>query len=101
MNTAQIREAVQSFYADIWNRHDKAKIALLLSPNFTFHGSLGQTRKGHDGFASYVDFVHDAVGDFRCDILELVIDGSRAFARMRFSGIHRRELFGFQPTGKP
>ena len=101
MSADQIRTVVQSFYADIWNQRDTSKIALLLSPNFTFRGSLGQTRTGHGGFASYVDFVHDAVAGFRCDILELVVEGSKAFARMRFSGIHRGELFGFQPTGKP
>ena len=101
MSADHIRTVVQSFYADIWNRRDKAKIALLLCPSFTFRGSLGQTRTGPDGFAAYVDFVYDAVAGFRCDILELVVEGSKAFARMRFSGTHRGELFGFQPTGKP
>src|SRR2546421_9271543 len=79
MSTDLIRTVVQSFYADIWNRRDKSKIAVLLSPNFTFRGSLGETRTGHDGFASYVDFVYDAVAGFRCDIVELIVEGSKAF----------------------
>ena len=54
----------------------------------------------HDGFASYLDHVHEVLDEFRCDILDLVIDDPRAFARMRFSGIHRSEVFGYQPTGK-
>jgi predicted ester cyclase len=101
MNTNQIRAVVESFYADIWNRHDKSKIPTLLCADFVFRGSLGQARTGHNGFASYVDSVHAALADYRCDILDLVIEEPKAFARMRFSGIHRGELFGFQPTGKP
>ena len=101
MNPNHIRAVVESFYADIWNRHDKAKIPELLRADFTFRGSLGQMKTGHGGFASYVEFVHQAVLEFRCDILDLVIEEPKAFARMRFSGVHRGELFGFQPTGKP
>lgn len=100
MNTNRMRMVVESFYADLWNRHDKSRIPILLRSDFTFRGSLGQAKAGHNGFASYVDFVHEAVAEFRCDILDLVIEEPKAFARMRFSGIHRGELFGHQPTGK-
>lgn len=47
-----------------------------------------------------MDFVHQALGDYRCDILDLVIDGNQAFARMLFSDIHVGEFFGYKPTGK-
>ena len=101
MNSSHIRTVVESFYADIWNRHDKSKIADLLCDDCTFRGSLGQTRVGHEGFGAYVDSVHAALASYRCDILDLVVEGPKAFARMRFSGIHRGEFLGYQPTGKP
>jgi len=101
MTPSHIRSVVESFYSDIWNRHDKSKIPALLCDGFTFRGSLGQAKVGHEGFGTYVDFVHSALAGYRCDILDLVIEGSKAFARMRFSGIHRGEFFGYQPTGKP
>ena len=100
LNTNHIRVAVESFYADIWNRHDKSKIPVLLCANFTFRGSLEQAKTGHEGFASYVDFVHEALDEYQCEILDLVIEEPKAFARMRFSGIHRADFFGFPPTGK-
>jgi len=96
-----IRAVVESFYDDIWNRHDKSKIPALLRDNFRFRGSLGQTRAGHEEFGAYVDFVHSTLAGYRCDILDLVVEDLKAFARMRFSGIHQGELFGYQPTGKP
>lgn len=101
MTASRLRAAVESFYADIWNRHDKAMIPVLLREGFTFRGSLGQERVGHDGFAAYVDFVHAALGEYRCEILDLVVEVPKAFARMRFSGIHRGEFCGYAPTGKP
>lgn len=101
MTSSHIREVVESFYSDIWNQYDKSKIPALLCDGFTFRGSLGQAKVGHEGFAAYVDFVHAALGDYRCDILDLVVEDTKAFARMRFSGIHRGEFFGFKPTGKP
>lgn len=101
MNVEVMRKVVEAFYADIWNRHDKSRIRSLLHPDFTFRGSLGPARTGHNGFAAYVDFVHEALGDYRCDILDLIAEGQKVFARMRFSGIHRGEFLGYQPTGKP
>lgn len=94
------RARVEAFYHDIWNRHDAAAIPALLRDGFTFRGSLGQSRRGHAEFAEYVDFVHAALGDYRCDIEEIVCDGEKAFARMRFSGVHRAEFLGFAPTSE-
>lgn len=95
------REIVKAFYSQIWDKHDKSRIPDLLWPDFTFRGSLGQTCIGHDGFAQYVDAIHEALEGYRCEILDLVIEGPKAFARMRFSGLHRGEFLGFGPTGKP
>jgi predicted ester cyclase len=100
MDADTMRLAVQSFYAEIWNQHDKSKIPSLLHTDFTFRGSLGQTQSGHEGFASYVDFVHAALGNYCCDILDLVIENQQAFARLRFHGIHRGRFLGYAPTGK-
>jgi predicted ester cyclase len=94
------RQAVEDFYDRIWNRRDKAAIADLIHPDFTFRGSLGPTTTGHAAFAAYVGMVTGALGDYRCTILDLVAEGDRAFARMRFEGIHRGPFMGFSPTGR-
>lgn len=96
--TEQATRLVESFYADIWNRHDKSAIQELLCAEFTFRGSLGPSKVGHDEFAGYVDLVHGALGDYRCDIQELVVGGEKAFAKMLFSGIHRKTFLGYAPT---
>ncbi|MEN3371584.1 ester cyclase [Dechloromonas sp. ZS-1] len=100
MGYSALKTVVQRFYADVWNKHDITAIPSLLQSDFTFRGSLGQSKTGHCEFADYVDFVHQALGAYRCDILDLVEEDNQCFARMRFSGIHRGDFFGFKPTGK-
>ena len=100
MNDSVMKTVVQKFYADVWNKHDKSVIPSLLQSDFTFRGSLGPTKTGHAEFVEYVDFVHQALGAYQCDILDLVEEGNQCFARMRFSGTHRGDFFGFKPTGK-
>lgn len=100
MEPSSIKSVVRKFYDDVWNKHDKSVIPALLQPDFTFRGSLGPSKTGHSEFGEYVDFVHQALGEYRCDILDLVEEGKQCFARMRFSGMHLGDFFGFKPTGK-
>jgi steroid delta-isomerase-like uncharacterized protein len=95
-----VKDLVASFYADIWNRGDLSFVPKLLRDDFTFRGSLGTERKGHAGFAEYVSMVRGALDDYRCEILDLVTDDLRAFARMRFSGVHVGEFLGYAPSNK-
>jgi steroid delta-isomerase-like uncharacterized protein len=97
MNTDDL---VRCFYEEIWNRGNKAKIPELLHEDFIFRGSLGQTKRGHNGFAEYVEFVRDALSEYRCELQEIVCEGSKVFAKVLFSGIHRKEFLGYPATFK-
>ncbi len=93
-------ELVRKFYEVIWNGRDKRIVPELLHEAFVFRGSLGVEKRGHAGFCEYLDAVHEALGEYRCSIGEMVTDGRAVFARMRFSGVHRGELLGIGPTGR-
>ena len=95
-----MKNVVGRFYNEVWNRRDKSVIPALLQSDFTFRGSLGRSTIGHSDFADYVDFIHQALDLYQCDILDLLVERNQCFARMRFSGIHSGDFFGFKPTGK-
>lgn len=95
------KEAVRMFYDIVWNSCDKSAIPALFHEDFTFRGSLGELERGHAGLARYVDKVHGALADYRCDIEQLIVEDDVAFARMLFGGVHRAELLGHPATGKP
>ena len=94
------RELVEAFYSEVWNQADETRAREILADSFRFRGSLGTERTGPEGFIAYMRDVHQALGDYRCIIDELAIDGDRAAARMRFTGRHRDEFLGFPPTGR-
>ena len=93
------RRLVSRFYDEVWNRPDPSVIPQLFHPDCVFRGSLGAERRGHDGLADYVREVTGALSDYRCEIEALVVEGERAFARMRFEGRHTGAFMGFAPTG--
>jgi predicted ester cyclase len=92
---------VEAFYTRIWNQGDIAAASELLGKNFLFRGSLGTELKGSDAFRNYVRSVRDALAGYKCEILDCVTEGNKAFAKMRFSGIHVAHFGGYQPSGKP
>ena len=93
------RRLVSRFYDEVWNRPDPSVIPQLFHPDCVLRLSLGVDRRGHAGMADYVREVTAALSDYRCDIETLVVEGERAFARMRFTGRHTGPFLGFAPTG--
>jgi predicted ester cyclase len=84
----------------MWDKPDKSLIPSLLHRDFTFRGSLGQVLQGHEHFADYIDFVNKALRKNTNDILNMVEEGDKVFAKLRYHGYHVGEFFGFQPTGR-
>ncbi len=94
------KEVVRRFYKDMWDRADTSLVPAIFHADFTFRGSLGPVLRGHREFAEYVDWVTGSLGNYTSDILTLVEEGNRVCGRLRFHGVHRRELFGVPPSGR-
>ena len=92
---------VHEFYARIWNAGDLEAASALLTPDFSFRGSLGNVLRGQDAFIEYVLLVRGSLAEYHCEVLACVTEGDRAFAKMLFSGRHTAEFRGFPPTGRP
>jgi predicted ester cyclase len=93
------KEIVRVFYKDMWDHADKTLIPSIFHHDFTFRGSLGPVLRGHEQFADYVDKVTQALGQYTTDILDLVEESNKVFGKVRFHGIHRKELLGVAATG--
>lgn len=63
------KKQVRRFYKVVWNAHDISVLASLLHEDFAFRGSIGQEKRGHSGFAEYVDMIHHVLGDYRNQII--------------------------------
>lgn len=91
---------VEDFYQRIWNDGNLDAAEELLTPQFSFRGSLGNEMCGMEAFKNYVRTVRAALADYQCENLSCVAEGNRAFAKMCFSGRHVAEFRGYEPTGK-
>jgi len=91
---------VRAFYERIWNDGDLSAIPELLAEKFVFRSSLGSEMLGHKAFEDYVCSVRGSLSNYHCEVLDCVAEGNRAFAKMRFSGVHTDVFRDYQPTSK-
>jgi predicted ester cyclase len=94
------KEAVRVFYKELWDHADTSFVPRLFHADFTFRGSLGPELVGHEQFIGYVRHVTTALGRYTTDILSMVEEGPRVFAKVRFHGFHQGELLGVPPSGR-
>lgn len=99
-STTTIAELVRRFYQRLWNAWDDEVVEATLAEAFTFRGTLGNETVGRDGWRGYRDAIRRAAPDFTNEVVDLVVDGERAAARMRYTGTHRGPLLGLNGTGR-
>lgn len=90
---------VQRYYEEMWNTWNFALADELLSAEISFRGSLGVEVRGRLAFCEYMRRVRNAFPDFHNKIEQLVSEGDRVAARLHYTGTHRGEIFGVQPSG--
>jgi steroid delta-isomerase-like uncharacterized protein len=91
---------VERFYREMWNAFDVDVLSEITSEDVRFRGSLGDETVGREELEDYVRTVQRAFPDFTNEIIELVSDSSRAFARLRYRGTHLGPLGSVGPTGR-
>jgi predicted ester cyclase len=89
---------IERFYDELRNRWNDSAVDDTLSPDFRFRGSLGRETSGRQGWRQYRDLVRAGSADFRNEISELVCQGERAAARLRYTGTHTGLLLGLPAT---
>lgn len=94
------KELVRVFYKEMWDHADTTLVPRIFHPDFTFRGSLGPQLVGYEQFNGYVKFVTGALDHYTSDILAIAEEGDRVFAKLRFHGVHRAELFGVPASGR-
>jgi predicted ester cyclase len=92
VNDAAVWGLGERFYLGMWNAWDDSAVAETLAASFTFSSSLGQLTAGREGWRAYRDQIRHASPDFHHDILDMLITGDRAAARLLYSGTHAGTL---------
>jgi predicted ester cyclase len=67
-------------------------------PRLYLPGVAGAGDNGAAGWRRYRDLIREGSADFHNEIVDLVSDGTRAAARLRFTGTHTGPLLGLPAT---
>jgi len=95
-----IKELVERFYHELWNKADEQVAWQILHKNLSFRGSLGSQQQGPDGFLTYWQSIREALSGFTCTIEDMVVSQNRAAVKVSFKGRHQATLFGIKATGR-
>ncbi len=93
------REIIKRF-EQMWCEGNHAIASEIIDENVTFRSSLGVKNSGLSPFIEYLDGVLKALGDFRCELDDMISEGDKIAAKMLFHGKHRDVFFGVEATNK-
>lgn len=94
------QDLIEKWYLEMWNEWKTDIFPEILVPEITFRGSLGQEKKGYNGLNEYMDYIKSAFPDFHNEIELIITEKNQSFAKLKYSGTHKGEIFGFKPTNR-
>ncbi|MBZ5610767.1 MAG: ester cyclase [Acidobacteriia bacterium] len=94
------RRLIEKYYHELWNAWNFALADELISPSVKFHGSVGISVQGLNGFREYMNLIRSAFPDFHNTIEEMIAEGGSVAARLTYRGTHRGAIFGVAATGR-
>jgi steroid delta-isomerase-like uncharacterized protein len=86
-------------FEEVWNKGKLDAIAELLTTDHVNHDPVNQA-KGLEAYKDFVKKYRGAFPDCRLEIDELFSAGEKVAVRWRYSGTHKGQLEGAQPTGR-
>ncbi|WP_024954159.1 ester cyclase [Sulfurospirillum arcachonense] len=100
MNFKSYKEAVLSYYEELWNEKNKSYIDLLFDDEITFRGSLNVETKGKKEFEKYMDNVNQGLPNLYHGVEMMVCENNLISAKVHYHGTHTGKLFKLEATNK-
>ncbi len=100
MSAEENKAIVRRFFEVGPSRGDMSAANELLAPDFALHIPL-PSAPGIQGINDVITACRAAFEHLNVTVEEMVAEGDRVAARFTARGIHRGQLMGLPPTGKP
>jgi steroid delta-isomerase-like uncharacterized protein len=92
---------VRRFFAEVFNQGDLEAIDAFIHPEHENHDPTApDIPTGPEGVRRLVELYRSAFPDLRFEHAEIVAMGDKVAHRWTFTGTHRGEIMGVEPTGK-
>lgn len=97
---SDIQAVMRRMYGEMFSEGNVDLIDELVHEDFVEHEELPPgIPPGREAPKAMVAMMRTAFPDFRADVEEMLQDGNKVVARVRFSGTHQGEFMGIPATG--
>ncbi len=95
------KQVVRHLFETVWNDTNFVGVEEIWTPDVLLHFRGSTITLGPESFQAMVESHHAAFPDFRFVVEDIIAEGDRVAARVRFSGSHTgEEWFGLPATTK-
>ena len=94
------KAAMRRFYRGVFNVGNVALVDELCAPDFVEHEEFPGLPPGKEGVKVFTTMFRSAFPDLKAEAHDILQDGNKVAARVRFSGTHQGEFMGIPATGK-
>lgn len=97
----QNKDLARRFYEEVLNTGNIDRVPEFCADDIVDHeeGPPG-TPEGIEGVKAFVQMFHDGFSDVHASVEEVLADGDRVVARVRFTGTHDGDFMGIPASGK-
>jgi len=95
------KQVVRNLFETVWNDTNFIGVEEMWGPDVLFHFRGSTNTLGPEGLQAMVESHHAAFPDFQFVVEDIIAEGDRVAARVRFSASHTgEEWFGLPATGR-
>jgi len=93
-------DLMRRFYDEVLSNGDLDRIPELCSADVVDHEAPPGMPDGIEGVTAFVTMIRGGFPDLRATVEDILEDGDKGVARVRFTGTHEGEFMGVPATGK-
>jgi steroid delta-isomerase-like uncharacterized protein len=95
----QNKDLARRFYDEVLSKGDLDRIPELCAEDVVDHEAPPEMPQGIEGVRAFVQMFRQGFPDLRASVEDMLEDGDRIAARVKFTGTHDGEFMGVPPSG--
>ena len=99
MSAEENKACSRRVFEEVWNQGKLYLIGELFATDFVGHIPGGPEIHGQEGVKQVLTMFRTAFPDIKLTVEDQIAEGDKGVTRLTYSGTHKGELMGIQPTG--
>ena len=96
----QDKELARRFYDEVLSTGDLDRVAEFCTEDIVDHEAPPGMPEGQEGVKAFIRMFREAFPDLKATVEDILSEGDRVAARVKYTGTHEGEFMGVPPSGK-